>query len=62
MTKNNLPMMLVKSAVKELLKQDDLLCAGDFIDELNTVVAHNIRLAAKRCKANGRKTARGSDL
>lgn len=62
MAKNNLPMMVVKSAVKDLLKSEKMLCGGDLFDELNTVVGHNVRLAVKRCKANGRSTVRASDL
>jgi hypothetical protein len=62
MAKNKLPMMLVKSAVKDLLRDEEMLCGGDLIDELNTVVAHNLRLAVKRCKSNGRSTVRAGDM
>jgi len=59
---NNLPMMLVKAAVKEVTKKEDVNVAGDFFDKLNTEVAHMVRLAVQRCKANGRKTVRATDL
>jgi len=62
MAKNNLPMMLVKSAVKELLKSENMQCSGDLIDELNTQVAHKVRLAVARTKSNGRTQVRAADL
>lgn len=53
---------VVGSKVKELLKKHGCMCSGDFVEALSGVVEWHVGKAAERAKANGRKTARGSDL
>ena len=53
---------VVGSKVKGLLKESGCMCAGDFVESLNGLVEWHVKRAAERASANGRKTARGSDL
>jgi len=53
---------VVGTKVKELLKQQGCMTAGDFVDELNSQVEGLVKRAAARAKSNGRKTARAGDL
>ncbi|MBT3835438.1 DUF1931 domain-containing protein [Candidatus Peribacteria bacterium] len=54
--------LVVASKVKELLKGMNLMTSGDFADALSGEVEELAKKAAKRAKANGRKTVRGDDL
>ena len=51
-------MLLVGSKTKAALKAQDVNVAGDALDALNGIVHWYIDQAAKRAKANGRKTVR----
>jgi len=55
-------MLLVGSKTKAALKAHDVNVAGDALDALNMMVYWYIEQAAKRAKANGRKTVRGHDF
>ncbi|HLC92468.1 MAG TPA: hypothetical protein VJH23_02055 [archaeon] len=54
--------LVVGSKVKEAIKKEGCNTAGDAVDALSEVVAWNIKKAAARAKANGRKTVRGVDF
>lgn len=53
---------IVASKSKEYLKGQDCNVASDAFDGLNGVVAWYLEQAAKRAKANGRKTVRPHDF
>ena len=55
-------MLLVGSKTKAALKAQDVNVAGDALDALNGIVHWYIDQAAKRAKANGRKTVRSYDF
>jgi len=55
-------MLLVGSKTKAALKAHDVNVAGDALDALNLLMYWYIEQAAKRAKANGRKTVRGHDF
>jgi histone H3/H4 len=55
-------MLLVGSKTKAALKAHDVNVAGDALEALNYMVYWYIDQAAKRAKANGRKTVRGHDF
>ena len=55
-------MLVVGSKVKALLKKAKCNTAGDALEGLNTWVYCLIDEAAKRAKANGRKTVRRHDF
>ena len=55
-------MFLVASKVKEQLKRAKCNTAGDALQGLNGVVQWYVEQAAKRAKANGRKTVRAHDF
>lgn len=54
--------LLVGSKTKDALRGFDCNVASDALDALNGVVHWYIEQAAKRAKANGRKTVRGHDF
>jgi len=54
--------MVVASKVKALIKKEKMHTAGDFMPELEKVLARKVEMAAKRAKGNGRKTVRAVDL
>ncbi len=54
--------LVVKSAVGDYLRAKDLRVAGDFYDELNTVLKGLLDRACKRCEGNGRKTVMVQDI
>lgn len=54
--------LIVGSKVKAALKKANCNTAGDALDGLNGVVCWYIDQAAKRAKANGRKTVRPHDF
>ena len=55
-------MLLVGSKTKAALKAQDVNVAGDALEALNFIVYWYIDEAARRAKANGRKTVRGYDF
>lgn len=55
-------MLLVGSKTKAALKAMDVNVAGDALEALNGIVYWYLDQAAKRAKANGRKTVRGYDF
>lgn len=54
--------LVVASAAKEYLKGQDCNVASDALDGLNGVVGWYLEQAAKRAKANNRKTVRPHDF
>lgn len=64
MAKNKKPgeMFLVASKVKATLKGAGCNTAGDALNGLNGWVGWLLEQAAKRAKANGRKTVRSHDF
>lgn len=55
-------MLLVASKVRQMLKDADCNTAGDALDGLNGYVGWLVMQAAKRAKANNRKTVRAHDF
>ncbi len=55
-------MLLVQSKVKDHVRQAGFMCSSDLIDQLNDEVAEMLQKAVERAEANGRKTARASDV
>lgn len=55
-------MVLVGSKVKALIKKAKCNTAGDALFSLNELVYWYVDQAAKRAKANGRKTVRAHDF
>jgi histone H3/H4 len=54
--------LVVTSAIKELIKSEQMNTAGDFADALDVKVAEIIKKACARAKSNDRKTVRAGDL
>ncbi|MEQ1876276.1 MAG: hypothetical protein ABL958_06500 [Bdellovibrionia bacterium] len=54
--------LVVTSKAKGLLKKMGCNTAGDAMEGLNGWVHHLLEQAAKRAKANGRKTVRSHDF
>lgn len=54
--------LVVGSKLKEAIKKEGCNTAGDVVDGLSAKVAVMIKEAAKRAKANGRKTVRAVDF
>jgi histone H3/H4 len=54
--------LIVASKVKELMRKAGCNTAGDALDGLNGWIYWHIEQAAKRAKANGRKTVRSHDF
>ena len=61
MAKKNDP-IIVTSKAKAILKKHGCNTAGDAMDGLNGWVGWLLEQAAKRAKANGRKTVRSYDF
>ncbi|HJL42627.1 MAG TPA: hypothetical protein RMG48_15085 [Myxococcales bacterium LLY-WYZ-16_1] len=55
-------MLLVQSKVKEYVRQAGFMCSSDLVEQLNEQVAQMLDTAVARAEANGRKTARASDV
>lgn len=55
-------MLLVQSKVKEFVREHDMMCASDLTEALNEAVSQLLEKAIARAEANGRKTARASDV
>jgi hypothetical protein len=54
--------LIIASKAKSVLKKGGCNTAGDALDGLNGVVYWYLEQAAKRAKANGRKTVRAHDF
>jgi len=54
--------LVVKSAVKDLLKKSKMRVSGDFWKAIDERVSWKVKRALERAKENGRKTVRGYDL
>lgn len=54
--------LIIASKAKAVLKDADCNTAGDALEALNGYVYWLLDQAAKRAKANGRKTVRGHDF
>ena len=61
-TKKPKEMLLVQSKVKEHVRAADMMCSSDLVEALNEAVAGLLDKAVERASANGRKTARASDI
>ncbi|MEQ8272282.1 MAG: hypothetical protein RMA76_22800 [Deltaproteobacteria bacterium] len=55
-------MLLVQSKVKEYVRGQEMMCSSDLVEALNDHVAWLLDKAVERASANGRKTARASDV
>ncbi len=53
-------MILVKSKIKEVAGDNSV--SGDFAESLNELAVHLVKDAAKRAKANSRKTIQAKDV
>jgi len=53
---------VVASKVKDLLKQQGMMCSGDLCDAASKILGDAVTKAAARAKENGRKTVRACDL
>ena len=53
---------VVASKVKEVIKAQEMNCAGDFCDALDAHVEEIVKKACARAKSNDRKTVRLGDL
>jgi histone H3/H4 len=54
--------LVVTSAIKELIKSEQMNTAGDFPEALDAKVAELVKQACARAKSNDRKTVRSGDL
>ena len=54
--------LVVGSKVKDAVRNSGCNCGGDFVDALSGRVQEEVKRAADRAKANGRKTVRANDL
>ncbi len=54
--------LTVASQVKEVIKNSEMNCAGDFCDALDKKVEALVNDAVARAKSNDRKTVRPGDL
>jgi len=54
--------LVVASKVKEIIKAQEMNCAGDFTDALDKEVEALVIKACARAKSNDRKTVRPGDL
>ena len=54
--------LVVASKVKGYIKSKGAMTSSEVMDALNEYVYKCLDRAAERCKANGRKTVRASDL
>jgi histone H3/H4 len=55
-------MLLVKSRVQELIRDQGCSPSSEAIDELNGVIQDAVEEAAERTKANGRKRVKAADV
>jgi hypothetical protein len=54
--------MVVKSAVKDMLKKSKMRVSGDFWKAIDAKIEMKLKGAVERAKGNGRKTLRAFDL
>ena len=54
--------LAVKSAVRAQIKKAGMRVAGDLWDALDDKIRGDLKRAAERAKADGRKTVRAADL
>ncbi|MFW9907417.1 MAG: hypothetical protein ACFFEF_02475 [Candidatus Thorarchaeota archaeon] len=57
-----LPTFVVKSAIKEFAKTNDMMVGSDAYDAINVRIGEMLMTAAGRCKENKRKTLKAYDL
>lgn len=62
MAKKKADPLVIASKAKAVLKKHKMNVASDALDGLNMVVMWYLDTAAKRAKANGRKTVRAHDF
>lgn len=62
MAKKKMEPLAIASKAKQVLKKAGCNTAGDAFDGLNCVIYWYLEQAAKRAKANGRKTVRAHDF
>lgn len=62
MAKKKMESLVVGSKAKAVLKKAKCNVAGDAFDGLNAVIHWYLDQAARRAKANGRKTVRAHDF
>jgi hypothetical protein len=62
MAKKKMEPMIIASKCKAVLKKAGCNTAGDAFDGLNGIISWYLDQAAKRAKANGRKTVRAHDF
>ncbi|MFW5915025.1 MAG: DUF1931 domain-containing protein [Planctomycetota bacterium] len=55
-------MLLVGSKVKQVIKEKDMMCSAEVLDEVNDCVHECLDRAAERAKENGRKTVQARDV
>ena len=60
--KKKMEMLLVGSKVKQALRDQGVNVGGDVLEGLNGMLYWYVEQAAKRAKANGRKTVRAHDI
>lgn len=60
--KKKMEPLVIASKAKQVLKKMGCNTAGDAFDGLNGVVQWYLEQAARRAKANGRKTVRAHDF
>ena len=53
---------VVKSKVRQLIREADMQVSADLWDELGRSVGRRVKMAISRAQANGRKTVRASDV
>jgi len=54
--------LVVASKLKEAVKSQGMMCAGDLVEGASAALDVMITAACGRAKANGRKTVRKTDL
>jgi hypothetical protein len=62
MAKKKMEPLVIASKAKAVLKKSGCNTAGDAFESLNNLLYWYLDQAAKRAKANGRKTVRGYDF
>ena len=54
--------MIVRSKVKELLKENEMRSSEEFVQKLSEEVENIVRRAVERAKENNRKTVQKQDI
>ncbi|MBK8013857.1 MAG: hypothetical protein IPK13_21215 [Deltaproteobacteria bacterium] len=55
-------MLLVQSKVREYIRESDMMCSSDLVEQLNAQVLVMLDRAVQRARDNNRKTARACDI